>query len=67
MQHCLQEFMGSLLPRTLLTVPDQGVVGDPERLEASVLHCLQAFKGSLLQRTLLASTDQDAVGDPVWR
>ena len=48
MQHCLHEFTGCLLPRTLLAGTDQGVVSDPVWQESLVLHCLQYSKGSLL-------------------
>ena len=58
MQQCLQEFKGSLLQPTLLSVTDQGVVGDPVWQEALVQHCLEEPQGSLQLFTLSAGTNQ---------
>ena len=58
MPHCLHEFKGALLQRTLLAGIEQGPVGDHVWQEALVQQCFQEIKGSLLQRTLSAGTDQ---------
>ena len=58
MPHCLPEFKGALLPRTLLAAADHSAVGDHVWQEALVQQCFQEFKGALLPHTLSACTDQ---------